>query len=217
MGHNATAGLLKEKYITRFLRDMTPQDISLASGVLFDLSDRLSPQLDLIATLDEVLPSIIFHDNVSMIPVEAALWAIEIKSELKSCHLEQLSMQNRWIKETPTVLSGGPPVILPTAILALDGLSKEKVIQWLNSPDAANTVICCVIGKYHLIRQENTVREFEGAAGSFTETMHFISDYWGGLRHLREKRRATISAMLSDDRAYPHPLEAYLKGMYSAP
>ncbi len=216
--HNATTGFLREKYVTRFLRDMTPPGISLRSGVVFDLNDRVSPQLDLIAAFDEVLPSIVFHDDVSMVPVEAAQWAIEIKSKLeKKKHLEeQLEKQNKWIQETTAMALPGQNYILPTAILALDGAEKESVKKWMKKPEAKNTVMCCVIGQYHLIRQGNEVKEIIADAGHFNETMHFLSDYWGGLLYLREQWRKGQHIWLESNSSgikFPHPLEAYLKGM----
>jgi hypothetical protein len=215
--HNATAGFLREKYIGRFLRDMTPWGVSLTSGVLFDLADRTSPQMDIIATLSSVMPTIILDESLSMVPVEAALWAIEIKTKLTTDGLNQVTRQNQWLSETGVALNSPRPINLPTAILSLDSeLSKETVVDWMQEQQTdkfvnGNTVMCCVIGKFHLIRQGREVRQIE-PDGHYIETMHFISDYWGGLAHLaRERRDAT--PVVCPSSPYPHPLEAYLKGL----
>lgn len=220
--HSLTAGFLREKYITKFLSDMTPREVSLTSGILFDLADRTSPQLDLIATFNSVLPTIILDEGVSMVPVEAALWAIEIKTKLKSCHLNQLETQNQWIAQTAVVVKPDKTedqLILPTAILALDSaLSIETVRQWMQAQENGklingNTVMCCVIGKFYLVRNGDELTPYV-SNGEFIETMCFIADYWGGLRHLQKQRQKATSTVPPSP--YPHPLEAYLKALKPA-
>jgi hypothetical protein len=218
--HNPTAGFLREKYLTRFLRHMTPWGVSLTSGVLLDLYDRTSPQMDLIATDNSILPTIILDEGVSMVPVEATLLAIEIKTKLTTKGLSQVKQQNEWIGKTKVALKSNDPIkhpiMIPTAILSLDSeLSKESVIVWMKEqqggqPINGNTVMCCAIGKWYLLRQGCEVIQ-KNSDEHFIETMHFISDYWGALMHLaRERRDATSSAPSS---RFPHPLEAYLKGL----
>ena len=143
---------------------MAPAGVSLTSGALFDSAGRVSPQMDLIATLDSILPTIMLGDGVSMVPVEAALMAIEIKSKLTKKALEQVRRHNEWIngvnKHKKYALPANPGPLCPTAILALDtDLGAENVSGWMTTKDACasyqnlNTFMCCVIGKFHLIKQ----------------------------------------------------------------
>jgi hypothetical protein len=61
-----------------------------------------------------------------------------------------------------------------------------------------------------LARQKDEVIEEWDADGHYQETMSFISDFWGALTYLQRKREELKSP---DRNNYPHPLEAYLKGM----
>jgi Domain of unknown function (DUF6602) len=222
--HNATAGFLREKYITRFLRDMTPSGVTLTSGTLFGLDDReVSPQIDLIATLPSAIPTLVLHDEISMVPAEAGLMAVEIKTKLEGKHLEQVAKQNKWLRDLRLVLLQDPPpqtsLVFPTAILALDSaLSMERIVDWMQSAQDGillngNTVMCCIIGKFHLIRQDKVIRKVIDDNKSFLETMHFISDFWLALEGQQEERKRAANLRRKSTQPYPHPLEAYLKGM----
>ncbi len=216
--HNPTAGFLREKYIIKFLRDLTPWGISLTSGVVFDASDFTTSQLDLIAVDNSSLPAIGLYEGLSMVPVEAALLAAEIKSVLTSDGLEQVKQHNQQFSQSRIVLTSTSDFIVPTIILALDSnLSKKRVVEWMQLRNDGrlvngNTVMCCVVGKFHLIRQGENVTEWD-ADGNHQETLSFISDFWGGLRHLQHLRNTLFN---SSPTGYPHPLEVYLKGMINS-
>jgi hypothetical protein len=211
--HNPTAGWLREKYIIQFLKDMTPWGISLTSGVLFDVRNTVSPQIDLIAVNNVALPAIALHEGLSMVPVEAALIAAEIKSSLTTDGLEQLAKFNECALQLQVV--GYSNFFLPTIMVALDSqLSKERVIEWMQTKVNGelvnrNTTMCCVVGKFHLVRQKDEIKVCD-KDGHYQETMSFISDFWGALKYLQRMREVLKSP---DRNGYPHPLEAYLKGM----
>lgn len=217
-GHNPTSGYLREKYIIQFLKDMTPWGVSLTSGVLFDATDTTSPQIDMIAVNNSSLPAIALHEGLSMVPVEAALIAAEIKSILTTEGLDQLKKQNDAVTQLQVVMFGQNPII-PTIIVALGSdLSADRVSEWMQEEIGGvfvngNTVMCCVIGKFYLIRQLNEIK-MHIADGNYIETLSFISDYWKGLSHLQKLREQSIQAAPD---GYPHPLEAYLKGMAMKP
>ena len=216
--HNPTAGFLREKYIIKFLRDMTPWGVSLTSGAVFDACDTTSPQLDLIAVDNSSLPAILLSEGVSMVPVEATLLTAEIKSILTSNGLEQVKQHNQQLIQLRIVTPISNNFIVPTIILALDSdLSKNRVIEWMqlrNNGELVNgnTTMCCVIGKFHLVRQGDNIMEWD-ADGNHQETLSFISDFWGGLRHLQQLRNTLFN---SSPTGYPHPLEVYLKDMINS-
>jgi hypothetical protein len=211
--HNATAGFLREKYIVKFLEDMTPWGISLTSGVLFDAGDLVSPQLDLIVVNNSILPAIALHEQLSMVPIEAALLTAEIKSTLNSEGLNQLARHNKFFQQFKLVARPGN-FLLPTIMVALDSsISKQYVIDWMQTKEDGelvnrNTAMCCVIGKFFLIRQGDNIQQTDGTE-YYQQTLSFIADFWGGLMDLQRQRQAA----LQPSPGFPHPLEAYLKGM----
>jgi hypothetical protein len=214
--HNPTAGYLREKYITQFLKEMSPWGISLSSGVIFDACDHTSPALDLIAVDNSPLPAIALHEGLSMVPAEAALLIAEIKSVLTRDSLSQVATHNRFTT-TLAVFATSRNLIIPTAIIALDSqLSKESVIEWMQESSSdnlvnGNTVMCCVIGKYYLSRQGREIIQWD-ANDENQETLSFIADFWGVLTHLSRRRRMCLTEHESES-VYPHPLEGYLKNM----
>lgn len=171
----------------------------------------------MIATLSSVLPTIALEEGVSMVPAEAALMTIEIKTTLTTDGLAQLSAHNQWIGSTKIALRSQHPNIIPTAILALDSdLSAQRVTDWMQERKDGqlvngNTVMCCTIGRFHLLRQGDKVIQID-SDDDHIETMHFISDYWGALAYLAHQRRGAAPFVFALS-PYPHPLEAYLKGL----
>ena len=212
--HNPTAGYLREKYIIQFLKDMTPWGISLTSGILFNAKDTTSPQIDLIAVNNSALPALALYESLTMVPVEAALIAAEIKSTLTTCALNQLTKQNNIIRDFQ-VVAYGTNFIVPTIIVALDSeLSKNRVIEWMQAKEKeklinGNTPMCCVIGKFYLIRQGDNIMQWD-ANGNYQETLSFIADFWGALTNLKQIREIRTKPTPI---GYPHPLEVYLKGL----
>lgn len=218
VSHSGTIGTLREGYLRRFLKDMTLGGISLTSGALLNLRDDVSPQIDIIAALDSTIPRLILEESISLVPAEAALIAIEVKSKLKRKHLNQVQAQNEWIKNTKLTFpqpdrDNQYKLIIPTAILAYDSaLSFKAVEQWMQSDGGRNTALCCVIGKFY-IHQFNEIKRIQGD-GQFKETMNFISDYWFTLQVVSRWRELAADRRLDNPgKPYPHPLEAYLKGL----
>src|SRR5208282_1201523 len=94
-------------------------------------------------------------------------WAIEIKTKLKTNDLSQVNRQNQWIRETGVAPNSTHRFIIPTAILSLDSeSSKQNVVCWMQEQQNGqlvngNTVMCCAIGKFHLLRQGREVRQID--------------------------------------------------------
>jgi hypothetical protein len=206
--HGPSTGSIRESIVKAFLEKMTPPGIKLVSGVLFDCCSnrRVSPQMDLIAVAPTVIPSALLDDKIALVPVEAALLCIEVKSNLDRRSLEQLERHNSWASKAYTCAPKEKcsMVLLPTCYMALDSsLSWQEIRKWMElNPRTAFGV---VLGKHHMIRDKEEVRALFTPKDK--EILYFVSDYFCGLQHLLRER---LSAF---DRAWPPPFEVYLKGL----
>jgi hypothetical protein len=79
--HALTKGEQREQPIRRFFEDHLPQAFRIDSGEVVDLFGRTGPQLDLMIS-DRLRNFPIFRDTAVILPAEALLVSIEVKSEL---------------------------------------------------------------------------------------------------------------------------------------
>lgn len=188
MSHSTTTGRLRESYLTMFLKELLPHGVTATSGVLCDCLGRTSRQLDLVLTLDSSLPVISMQDGIALIPVDSVLLAIEIKSTLNTCTLTHVEKQNASIQElnVSNEVPGGEKFIIPTMVVAMEEskLSCDTVSDWIQR--TANTVACCVIGKYFIKKEEPYPMRVESAGdGAFNETLAFVACLYHALLYLK--------------------------------
>lgn len=107
--HGSTKGTLREKYITEFLESLLPSQYLVKNGFVCDVLGSISPQIDLILADTSVLPSVTLSHNVSLIPIEAAIGAMEVKSILKTSAFEQLKRQVDAIWSLRPIAERPPP------------------------------------------------------------------------------------------------------------
>ncbi len=191
MSHSTTTGSVRESYLTTFLKELLPQGVSATSGVLCDFAGRTSRQLDLVLTLDSSLPVISMRDGISLIPVDSALLAIEIKSTLDTDALTQVENQNTSLVElnVSNEVAEGERFIIPTMVVAMETskLSCSNVSDWVQR--TGNTAACCVIGKYFVKSDEPKPVSIESAGnGAFNETLAFVACLYHAVLHLKSIR-----------------------------
>jgi len=193
VSHNATIGSLRESYLTDFFKELIPESLSITSGFLSDALGNITCQLDWVVTVKASLPLIAMQDNVSIIPVESALLVAEIKSTLNSEALKQVAKQNKYIAALR--LSGSlketEKFIIPTIILAFSSdLSEDSVRKWMLDSENGNTVLCCVIDKYTLIKNNDCVdiNRKDSNGIRYYETLAFIAYFYYALEYLVEQR-----------------------------
>jgi|GEM_PF-1839806 len=83
MKHPYLIGKLREVFIDGLLRPMLNDNYSVTSGKAFDYNGNLSNEIDLCIYSKNLLPPIFFSskDNISILPIESLLNAIEVKSD----------------------------------------------------------------------------------------------------------------------------------------
>jgi hypothetical protein len=86
--HSGVKGAIREVLMADLLRPLLPADVGVATGVLISAFDQQqSGQQDIIVFNKRILPPILFEQGPALVPVEAALVCIEVKSVLTATEL----------------------------------------------------------------------------------------------------------------------------------
>lgn len=151
--HAPTKGALREEYLKEFLESLLPSRYLVKNGFICDVLGGISPQLDLILADTSVLPSIALSKDVSLIPVEVAIGAVEVKSKLKSKDFDQLKRQVdaiwslRPVSESPQPGHHGVRIF----IFAYESeVSMPHLTTWFESIPALFGI--CIMGKAFIRR-----------------------------------------------------------------
>jgi hypothetical protein len=81
--HQGVKGTVLEILVRELFRPLLPSDIGVGTGQILECaSGRLSPQVDVILYDKSILPPILFDEANGVFPIEAVLYAIEVKTTL---------------------------------------------------------------------------------------------------------------------------------------
>ena len=80
--HRGVLGAVREVLIADLLRPLVPPSVGVATGVVISPDDQQSRQQDIILFDPSVLPPLLYEQGPAVVPVEAALATIEVKSRL---------------------------------------------------------------------------------------------------------------------------------------
>ena len=85
--HSGEIGAIRENIISRFLRPYLPDCYSIGTGQIFDSTDTMSKQIDVIL-YDQLFSTALFKgDGILLLPYESVYGTIEVKSNLSSAEL----------------------------------------------------------------------------------------------------------------------------------
>ncbi len=96
--HQGLKGDFLEVLVSQLFRPLLPADIGVGSGqILCSYTGRLSTQVDIILYDRNILPPLLIDDRIGIFPIEAVLYAIEVKTtlnkgELQSAHENALKL-----------------------------------------------------------------------------------------------------------------------------
>lgn len=207
VGHAGTTGSLRERLLIDFFKEMIPQHLSIASGIACDAVGRVSKQLDFMVKSEEVLPSMMLMDSVSIVPVDALYLVAEIKSTLTTEHLEEIAEAREQLNELETSLLPDGPVDIkvPSVVLAYESrVARDRLERWVD--DTADVVAVCVIGSMNISKRTSglCVDVASPEHPRHWEVLTFASDMFAFLyRSMRTRGRPLM--------------EAYVRGVLTEP
>lgn len=85
--HPGVKGRLRELLVTELIEPLLPNGVSVTTGVLIDSKGTQSRQLDIIIYSSDALPPLVKSGEQSLIPVDAAIQVIEVKSRLDATEM----------------------------------------------------------------------------------------------------------------------------------
>lgn len=86
--HPGVKGTIREILIGNLLRPLLPADIGIGTGQIIEAkTGRLSAQQDIILYDRSIVPPITFDVAHAIVPIEAVLYTIEVKSQLTKAEL----------------------------------------------------------------------------------------------------------------------------------
>jgi hypothetical protein len=182
--HDATKGSLREAYLKDFLAGFVPPGLAISSGFITDSRGAdISPQLDLLIYDTCSLPSFVMSAFSTIVPVEASRLSIEVKSNLKQEHFEQIRNQQETIRKmllTRTAqnrkyLSTMNCPGLPQFVVAFEtACSQEALHKWF--ADEAMLEVICVIGHFSMLRDPSTkIPEVVPSDDDYLDVMQFVT------------------------------------------
>lgn len=86
--HSGEIGTFRENIVANFLRPFLPNCYSIGTGQIFDQSDQMSKQIDLVIH-DQLFSNVLFKTNeIQLFPFESVYGTVEVKSNLTSEELK---------------------------------------------------------------------------------------------------------------------------------
>lgn len=154
IGHSGSIGAVRERRLSRLVKDLLPRGIEVDSGFLCDCVGGISPQLDCIISEADQIPCLDFDDIFRLVPVEKALMCIEIKSTLTTDGIAQLKHQAKTVNDLPRCRGSSKDGIAempPTkfSVIALDSQVSRDAIRAMISENLQIRQVT-VIGEYSI-------------------------------------------------------------------
>lgn len=142
--HKGLKGTAREAALTDFLQKNLPSQFKCGTGEVVSIAGR-SKQVDVIVFHASRAPALFRTADIQVVPIEATLAAIEVKTTLNAGELKMALGNIRSVKELKAVAyygkedplngaakkSGGNPV--PGYIFAYDSISFEELLKHLET------------------------------------------------------------------------------------
>jgi hypothetical protein len=98
INHRGNKGSSREESLRQFFRERIPKAYAVAEGEVVDLNGSVSPQLDLIF-YNQSLNFALNADQSSILPAEALLASVEVKSVLAEAEIEKSVIAARKLRQ----------------------------------------------------------------------------------------------------------------------
>lgn len=90
LSHQGVKGTVLEILISKLFRPLLPSDVGVGTGQIIEqYGGTMSNQMDIILYDRSILPPALYDDSVGIFPIEAVLYAIEVKTTLTSSDLSR--------------------------------------------------------------------------------------------------------------------------------
>jgi len=97
--HNPSIGSFNEEILRKFLRDFLPKWVSIGQGFVLDKEGKISNQIDILIYNSNFYAPLYSINDFVVLPPEAVLVAIEVKTRLNIRIFHEIFPKNQIIKK----------------------------------------------------------------------------------------------------------------------
>lgn len=187
LDHLAIRGRLREVTLKELIEPLLPNGIEAATGVVVDSDGRQSSQIDIIVYSTSLLPSFMRVGEQAVVPVEACIQAIEVKSRLTAEEMRDAIKKAHTIKGLNLLMNAKTPFkVSPIFSLFafgsdLSGDAKTEMDRYLEckdeKADARSSYVLlndfCVVGKGYWYMDSGW--SFTPPTDEFDEVIHMLA------------------------------------------
>ena len=217
--HDSTKGSLREAYLKDFLAGFVPPGLAISSGFITDSRGAdISPQLDLLVYDKCSLPSFVMSAFSTIVPLEASRLSIEVKSNLKQEHFEQIKGQQEtirkmrfaWTAQNRKYLSTTNCLGLPQFVVGFETACSQDTLQkWFD--EEAMLEVICVIGRFCMLRDPSTRKpEFVATDDQYLDVMQLVTRLQSALSEVADNVRTVNRDMPEGSLPFQPDFGAYL-------
>jgi hypothetical protein len=181
--HQVLKGEVLEILVSDLFVPLLPADVGIGTGQIIECrSGRLSNQVDIVLYDRSVLPPLLFGRQQGVFPIEAVLYAIEVKTTLTRNALETSHKHAKTLNEFDYAVSGGAINQLErvrSVVFALDtdlsagGTSEIDRYKSVYGSDPAYLRALCVVDRGYWYDNGEMWLNYK-MAGQFDEVLAFI-------------------------------------------
>ncbi|MHC2299187.1 hypothetical protein ACVJBD_003393 [Rhizobium mongolense] len=181
----------------RVLRPALPNEVSLGTGKLVTHDGKVSPQVDTILYSRSIMPPVLYDESHGLFPAESCLYAIEVKTRLRSedvrsavsnaveiAHLPLLEgehhvrVNSKQIVQTRRLPTPRPIVSLFAFSSDLTSAPEAELARYRGHDPNADTDpainVICIVGRGYWYHKE-TGWNFVEASNDLDEIMQFLA------------------------------------------
>jgi hypothetical protein len=188
--HPGLKGTILEILIGKLFKPLLPSDVGVGTGQIINAHNAaVSGQVDIVIYDQSILPPVLIDEKTGIFPIEAVLFAIEVKTKLTATELSKAHDAAKLLDTEFKYLPGlrdfyGKVVNHPfgkveSVILALEsdlvenGLDEAKRYQSIYGDGEPFVRAICVAGRGHWSFRQNKWFRFKGD-DQFDEVLLFI-------------------------------------------
>jgi hypothetical protein len=166
--HSLVKGRLRELVIDQLLRPVLPPSFGLGTGIIVDSIGGTSGEIDIVIFNREILMPLLFSERDGVFPVEACLYAIEVKSSLELRHLAETVDKFGKLKQLQKLTNANRFEPIGTLLAFGDRISnnRDEVLRHYDAIDCESPPlvrVCCIgdRGYWFFSSPENSWRVFD--------------------------------------------------------
>lgn len=199
--HPGIQGRIREVTLNQLLKPLLPTDVDVGTGKIVDATGRQSAETDVIIYSPRLLPPLLYAPDEGLFPVEACLFAVEVKSKATSNEVTDAISKSRRLQEL-SLSSGKALAAVSLAVtslffaygsdLAKDGKTELERYRALDMEADSDPAIqgICVAGRGYWIYSRGGAGCWmtSDARGEHEEVIDFLGGIVNSLPEKMSKR-----------------------------